>query len=208
MDIAAIAARAPVIPVLTIENRESAVPLARALVKGGLPVLEITLRTDAALGALEAIAAEVPEAVVGAGTVLTATQLEQVQRAGARFAVSPGCTPALASAARSVGLPFLPGVQTVSEAMALAEQGFRLLKFFPADNAGGIAWLKAVAAPLAGLGFCPTGGVTAEAAPAYLALANVVCVGGSWVAPRAAVASGDWAAVERLAVAASALKGR
>jgi 2-dehydro-3-deoxyphosphogluconate aldolase/(4S)-4-hydroxy-2-oxoglutarate aldolase len=208
VDIAAIAARAPVIPVLTIENRESAVPLARALVKGGLPVLEITLRTDAALGALEAIAAEVPEAVVGAGTVLTATQLEQVQRAGARFAVSPGCTPALASAARSVGLPFLPGVQTVSEAMALAEQGFRLLKFFPADNAGGIAWLKAVAAPLAGLGFCPTGGVTAEAAPAYLALANVVCVGGSWVAPRAAVASGDWAAVERLAVAASALKGR
>ncbi len=208
MDIAAIAARAPVIPVLTIENRESAVPLARALVKGGLSVLEITLRTDAALGALEAIAAEVPEAVVGAGTVLTATQLEQVQRAGARFAVSPGCTPALASAARSVGLPFLPGVQTVSEAMALAEQGFRLLKFFPADSAGGIAWLKAVAAPLAGLGFCPTGGVTAEGAPAYLALANVVCVGGSWVTPRAAVASGDWATVERLAVAASALKGR
>jgi 2-dehydro-3-deoxyphosphogluconate aldolase/(4S)-4-hydroxy-2-oxoglutarate aldolase len=208
VDIAAIAARAPVIPVLTIENRESAVPLARALVKGGLSVLEITLRTDAALGALEAIAAEVPEAVVGAGTVLTATQLEQVQRAGARFAVSPGCTPALASAARSVGLPFLPGVQTVSEAMALAEQGFRLLKFFPADSAGGIAWLKAVAAPLAGLGFCPTGGVTAEGAPAYLALANVVCVGGSWVTPRAAVASGDWATVERLAVAASALKGR
>lgn len=208
MDIAAIAARAPVIPVLTIENRGRAVPLARALVKGGLSVLEITLRTDAALGALEAIVAEVPEAVVGAGTVLNAAQMEQVQRAGARFAVSPGCTPALASAARSVGLPFLPGVQTVSEAMALAEQGFRLLKFFPADNAGGIAWLKAVAAPLAGLGFCPTGGVTAEGAPAYLALANVVCVGGSWVTPRAAVASGDWATVERLAVAASALKGR
>lgn len=208
MDIAAIAARAPVIPVLTIESREAALPLARALVKGGLPVLEITLRTGVALDALKAIAAEVPDAMVGAGTVLDAAQLEQVQRAGARFAVSPGCTPALAAAARAAGLPFLPGVQTVSEAMALAEQGFRVLKFFPADSAGGVAWLKAVAAPLAGIGFCPTGGVSAETAPAYLALANVVCVGGSWVAPRAAVASGDWATVERLAAAASALKGR
>lgn len=208
MDIAAIAARAPVIPVLTIESRETAIPLARALVKGGLPVLEITLRTGAALDALKAIAAEVPDAVVGAGTVLDAAQLEQVQRAGARFAVSPGCTPALAAAARSAGLPFLPGVQTVSEAMTFADHGFRLLKFFPADSAGGIAWLKAVAAPLAGLGFCPTGGITAETAPAYLALANVACVGGSWVAPRAAVASGDWATVERLAAAASTLKGR
>ncbi len=208
MDIAAIAALAPVIPVLTIESRESAVPLARALVKGGLPVLEITLRTGVALEALRAIAAEVPEAVVGAGTVLNPTQLAEVQRAGARFVVSPGCTPALAAAAQASGMPFLPGVQTVSEAMVLAEQGFRLLKFFPADIAGGVGWLKAVSAPLAGLRFCPTGGIGADTAPAYLALANVACVGGSWVAPKATVAAGDWAAVERLAAAASTLKGR
>lgn len=208
MDIAAIAARAPVIPVLTIESRESAVPLARALVRGGLPVLEITLRTGVALEALRAIAAEVPEAVVGAGTVLKASQLADAQGAGARFVVTPGCTPALAAAAQASGVPFLPGVQTVSEAMALAEQGFRLLKFFPADIAGGVGWLKAVAAPLADLRFCPTGGIGPETAPAYLALANVACVGGSWVAPKAAVASGDWVTVERLAAAASSLKGR
>lgn len=208
MNIAAIAAVAPVIPVLTIERAETAVPLARALVKGGLPVLEITLRTEAALEALRAIVAEVPEAIVGAGTVLNPAQLEQVQRAGARFAVSPGCTAALAAAARSSGLPFLPGVQTVSEAMKLADQGFQLLKFFPADAAGGMTWLQAVGAPLAGLSFCPTGGITAGTAPSYLALANVACVGGSWVAPRVAVATGDWQSVERLAAAASTLKGR
>lgn len=208
MNIAAIAALAPVIPVLTIERAETAVPLARALVKGGLPVLEITLRTDAALEALRAIVAEVPDAVVGAGTVLNAAQLEQVQRAGARFAVSPGCTAALAAAARSSGLPFLPGIQTVSEAMALADQGFQLLKFFPADAAGGVTWLKAAGAPLAGLSFCPTGGVSADTAPSYLALANVACVGGSWVAPRDAVATGDWQRVERLAATASTLKRR
>lgn len=208
MNIAAIAAVAPVIPVLTIETAETAVPLARALVKGGLPVLEITLRTEAALEALRAIVAEVPEAIVGAGTVLNAAQLEQVQRAGARFAVSPGCTAALAAAARSSGLPFLPGIQTVSEAMALAEQGFQLLKLFPADAAGGVTWLKAAGAPLAGLKFCPTGGISAETAPSYLALANVACVGGSWVAPRDAVATGDWQSVEQLAAMASTLKRR
>ena len=208
MNIAAIAAVAPVIPVLTIERAETAVPLARALVKGGLPVLEITLRTEAALEALRAIVAEVPEAIVGAGTVLNPAQLEQVQRAGARFAVSPGCTAAWAAAPRSSGLPFLPGVQTVSEAMKLADQGFQLLKFFPADAAGGMTWLQAVGAPLAGLSFCPTGGITAGTAPSYLALANVACVGGSWVAPRVAVATGDWQSVERLAAAASTLKGR
>jgi 2-dehydro-3-deoxyphosphogluconate aldolase/(4S)-4-hydroxy-2-oxoglutarate aldolase len=208
VNIAAIAALAPVIPVLTFESRETAVPLARALVKGGLPVLEVTLRTEAALDALRAIVAEVPEAIVGAGTVLNPTQLEQVQRAGARFAVSPGCTPSLAAAARSAGLPFLPGIQTVSEAMALADQGFQLLKFFPADAAGGVTWLKAVGAPLAGLSFCPTGGITADTAPSYLALANVACVGGSWVAPRDAIATGDWQSVERLAATASTLKRR
>ncbi|MGQ3300646.1 bifunctional 4-hydroxy-2-oxoglutarate aldolase/2-dehydro-3-deoxy-phosphogluconate aldolase [Reyranella sp.] len=207
-DIAAIAARAPVIPVLTIETPDTAVPLARALVRGGLPVLEITLRTRAALEALRTIVDEVPEAIVGAGTVLNPTQLDQVQQAGARFAVSPGCTDMLARAARSCGLPFLPGVQTVSEAMALAEQGFGILKLFPADAAGGLTWIKAVGAPLSGLRFCPTGGITAETAPAYLALPNVVCVGGSWVAPRVAVATGDWQSVERLAAAASTLKRR
>src|SRR6478735_11543279 len=180
MDIAAIAARAPVIPVLTIERLADAVPLARALVKGGLPVLEITFRTGVALEALAAIVREVPEAVVGAGTVLDEAQLRQAIAAGARFGVSPGCTPALARAVKAAGLPFLPGVQTVSEALALRELGFRLLKFFPADAAGGTTWLKAVAAPLAGLRFCPTGGIGIETAPAYLALTNVACVGGSW----------------------------
>jgi len=206
VDIAAIATRVPVIPVLTIDRVETAVPLAQALVRGGLPVLEVTLRTETALQALERIAREVPDAVVGAGTVLDARQVEQVQRAGARFGVSPGCTTELAAAARAAKLPFLPGVQTISEAMRLADQGFSLLKFFPADTAGGIGWLKAASAPLGGLRFCPTGGIGAETAPAYLALANVVCVGGSWVAPRDAVADGDWGRVERLAAAASKLK--
>jgi 2-dehydro-3-deoxyphosphogluconate aldolase/(4S)-4-hydroxy-2-oxoglutarate aldolase len=206
VDIAAIAALAPVVPVLTIDRVADAVPLARALVKGGLPVLEITLRTAPALEALKAIADEVPDAVVGAGTVLEANQVEQVQRAGARFAVSPGCTATLIAATRAAGLPFLPGVQTVSEAMGLAEQGYRLLKFFPADTAGGLGWLKAVGAPLAGLRFCPTGGVGADTAQAYLSLANVACVGGSWVAPREAVAAQDWSQVERLAAAAAKLK--
>lgn len=206
MDISAIAAVAPVVPVLTIERAADAVPLARAPVKGGLPVLEITLRTGAAPEALKAIAAEVPEAIVGAGTVLKPGQFEQVRQVGARFAVSPGCTPMLVTAARAAGLPFLPGIQTVSEAMGLAEEGFKLVKFFPADAAGGLAWLKAVAAPLAGVRFCPTGGIGAGTAGSYLALSNVACIGGSWVAPREAVAAGDWSTVERLAAAASQFK--
>ncbi len=206
MDISAIAALAPVIPVLTVEQVADAVPLARALVKGGLPVLEITFRTEAALEALAAIARDVPEAVVGAGTVLDEAQVNQAMAAGARFGVSPGCTPALARAVKEAGLPFLPGVQTVSEAMVLRELGFELLKFFPADVAGGTAWLKAAAAPLAGLRFCPTGGIGVGTAPSYLALPNVACIGGSWVAPRDAVAAGDWPRIERLAAAAAALK--
>jgi 2-dehydro-3-deoxyphosphogluconate aldolase/(4S)-4-hydroxy-2-oxoglutarate aldolase len=206
VDISAIAALAPVIPVLTVKRVADAVPLARALVKGGLPVLEITFRTEAALEALAIIAREVPEAVVGAGTVLGETQVRQAMAAGARFGVSPGCTPALATAVKEAGLPFLPGVQTVSEAMALRELGFELLKFFPADVAGGTAWLKAAAAPLAGLRFCPTGGIGVATAPDYLALPNVACVGGSWVAPSDAVAAGDWPRIERLAAAAAALK--
>lgn len=205
-DMSAIVALAPVIPVLTIERVADAVPLARALVRGGLPVLEITLRTGVALEALQAIAGEVPDAFVGAGTVLNARQLDQARQAGARFAVSPGCTPALATAATAAGLPFLPGVQTVSEAMLLAERGFSLLKFFPADIAGGVGWLKAVAAPLAGLRFCPTGGIGAATAPAYLALTNVACIGGSWVAPKDAVVEKDWTRIERLAAAAASLK--
>ena len=205
-DIAAIAARAPVIPVLTIERLADAVPLARALVKGGLPVLEITFRTGVAVEALAAIARAVPEAIVGAGTVLDERQLRQAINAGAQFGVSPGCTAALAQAVTASGLPFLPGVQTVSEALAAREHGFSLLKFFPADTAGGTGWLKAVAAPLAGLRFCPTGGIAFDAAPAYLALANVACVGGSWVAPRDALAAGDWSRIEHLASQAAALK--
>ncbi|WP_421998837.1 bifunctional 4-hydroxy-2-oxoglutarate aldolase/2-dehydro-3-deoxy-phosphogluconate aldolase [Reyranella sp.] len=208
MDIAAIAARAPVIPVLTVERVADAVPLARALVAGGLPVLEVTLRTPAALDVVAAIDAGVPGAIVGAGTVLDAGQAVAARRAGARFGVSPGCTPTLIEATRSAGLSLLPGVQTVSEAMVLAEQGFRLLKFFPAEPSGGIGWLKSVAAPLPGLRFCPTGGISAGTAQAYLSLPNVACVGGSWVAPREAVVSGDWAAIERLAAAASRLNVR
>ncbi len=208
MDIAAIAALAPVIPVLTVETASDAVPLARALVKGGLPVLEITLRTGPALAAIRAVAEEVPEAVVGAGTVLKGDQLLRAQEAGARFIVSPGGTPDLVRAARDAGIAFMPGIQTVSEAMVLAEQGIRLLKFFPAGSAGGLDWLKAVAAPLAGIQFCPTGGVGAGSAPAYLALANVACVGGSWVAPSDAIACRAWSRIEQLAATAAALKRR
>jgi 2-dehydro-3-deoxyphosphogluconate aldolase/(4S)-4-hydroxy-2-oxoglutarate aldolase len=206
MDIGTIAGLAPVIPVLTIDKISDAVPLAQALVKGGLRVLEVTLRTDTALDSIAAIARAVPDAVLGAGTVLDETQLRQAQHAGARFGVSPGCTRALASAARAANFPFLPGVQTVSEAMELAELGFRLLKFFPAGQAGGIGWLKAVGAPLSELRFCPTGGVNAETAPAFLALPNVTCVGGSWVAPKKAVESGDWGQIEKLAAAAARLR--
>ena len=204
----AIATLAPVIPVLTIERAADAVPLARALVKGGLRALEITLRTDAAIAALGAIAREVPDAVPGAGTVLTARQFNSAREAGARFAVSPGCTPELVAAARIARLPYLPGVQTVSEAMVLWQQGFRVLKFFPSDTSGGTGWLKAVAAPLPDLRFCPTGGISVETAQGYLALHNVACVGGSWVSPKDAIAAGDWPRIERLAAAAAGLKRR
>ena len=206
MDMLAIAGSVPVIPVLTIERLADAVPLARALVRGGLPVLEITLRTESALDALKAIATEVPDAVVGAGTVLTSDQLDRAKASGAQFAVSPGCTAGLAAAAVAAKLPFLPGVQTISEAMTLVAQGFRFLKFFPAGAAGGLDWLRSAAAPLAGVLFCPTGGIGADNAAAFLALSNVVCVGGSWVAPRISVAAGDWAEVERLAAAAARVK--
>ena len=206
MDIAAIVALGPVIPVLTIQRQADAIPLAQALIREGLRVLGITLRTGVALEALRAIASEVPDAVVGAGTVLNARQVDQARQAGARFVVSPGCTPGLTTAAEVTGLPFFPGVQTTSEAMMLAERGYSLLKLFPADTSGGPGWLKAVAAPLAGLRFCPTGRIRAETASSYLALPNVACVGGAWMAPREAVAASDWLGIERLAAAAARLK--
>lgn len=190
---------APVMPVVVVQEAESAVPLARALVAGGLPGIEVTLRTPAALEAIERIAAEVPEAVVGAGTVVTPDQARAAAGAGARFLVSPGCTDALASAMADTGLPFLPGVSTVSEAMALLERGVSEMKFFPAEAAGGAAFLKSLTGPLPQVRFCPTGGITADSAPAYLALPNVGCVGGSWLTPADAVASGDWERITGLA---------
>jgi 2-dehydro-3-deoxyphosphogluconate aldolase/(4S)-4-hydroxy-2-oxoglutarate aldolase len=196
---------APVVPVLTVEDRASAVPLARALVDGGLTALEITLRTAAGLDCIRAIAAEVAGAHVGAGTVLDARQLDDAVRAGARFLVSPGATPALIEAASECPVPYLPGVATAGEAMTLAERGYRFLKFFPAEPAGGVPYLKALAAPLPGIRFCPTGGIAANNASAYLALPNVVCVGGSWVAPADAVAAADWRRVTSLAQAAAGL---
>ena len=193
---------APVVPVLTIEDEAHAVPLGRALVAGGLPMLEVTLRTPAALGAIRRIAAEVEGAVVGAGTVLSASDLERAVQAGARFAVSPG----LPDGARQEGpVPLLPGVATATEVMRALEAGFRFLKFFPAVPAGGLAMLKAFGPVFAQARFCPTGGITAENAPEFLALPNVVCVGGSWVAPAAALRAGDWGRVTELARGAKLL---
>ncbi len=206
LDLPAVARTVSVIPVLTITDATQAVPLARALVAGGLPVLEVTLRTEAAIEAIRQIAAEVPKAIVGAGTVLQPSQVGRVLGAGGMFGVSPGSSEAVLTAASKEGLPFLPGIQTVSEALLLAEKGFQLLKFFPAGAAGGLDWLKAVQGPLPELSFCPTGDIGAGTAGDYLALANVACVGGSWVAPREAQAKGDWERIERLARAAAALK--
>lgn len=201
-----ILAAAPVVPVLTIEDRQTAVPLARALVAGGLTALEVTLRTAAGLDCIRAIAGEVEGANVGAGTVLDPTQLRDAVTAGARFLVSPGASPKLVAAAKDVDVPFLPGIATAGEAMTLAEDGFRMLKFFPAEPAGGIAYLKALAAPLPMIRFCPTGGIGPKNAADYLALQNVICVGGSWVAPAEAVAQGNWTRVTALAREAAALK--
>ncbi len=194
-----------VIPVLTIADAASAAPLARALVAGGLKVLEITLRTGAALAAVRAIAREVPEALVGVGTLTAAAEIEPAIAAGARYLVSPGTPPALADALARANVPALPGCATVSEAMALAARGFPVLKFFPAEASGGVAWLEAVAAPLPDIRFCPTGGINAGNAGNYLALENVVAVGGSWVAPKDALAAKDFGRIERLARAAALL---
>lgn len=208
LSVEAVCTRAPVIPVVVIDDPAAAVPLARALVKGGLPVIEVTLRTPAAAAAIAAIAKSVPDALVGAGTVLTAEDLAEAARAGARFGVSPGATPGLVDAVARSGIPFLPGAATASEVMALLERGFRLQKLFPAESVGGIGALKALAGPLPQVRFCPTGGVGAANADQYLALANVVCVGGSWVAPADAIRAGDFARIERLAAAAARLPRR
>ena len=198
--------RRPVIPVLTIERVADAVPLARALVEGGLDVLEVTLRTGAALDAIAAIRTAVPSALVGAGTVNDEPAFAAAVAAGARFVVSPGATPALLEAAADSALPWLPGAATVSEVMVLADAGFGVQKLFPAEPLGGPAFLDAIRGPVPEVTFCPTGGVNGANATRYLACANVACVGGSWVAPRAALAAGDWAAVTAAARVASALE--
>ena len=201
----AVLTRAPVVPVLIIDRLEDAVPLGTALVNGGLPALEVTMRTPVALEAIRAMSA-IPGAIVGAGTVLDAEQARAAVAAGARFLVSPGSTTELIDAAIALGVPILPGVATASEAMVARDKKLRLLKFFPAGPAGGPNYLKALASPLQEIQFCPTGGVSLDNAGDYLKLANVVCVGGSWVAPVDAVKAGDWARIERLAREAAALK--
>lgn len=197
----------PVVPVLIVEDAKTAVPLARALVAGGLKAIEITLRTDAALEAVRLVAQEVEGAVVGAGTILNAAHYAAAVDAGSQFIVSPGTTQELLDVARKSDIPLLPGAATASEVMALREEGYKVLKFFPAEQAGGAAYLKALSSPLAGTLFCPTGGISLMNAMDYLSLPNVVCVGGSWVAPKELVSAGDWAGITKLASEASALKG-
>ncbi|MET7457367.1 bifunctional 4-hydroxy-2-oxoglutarate aldolase/2-dehydro-3-deoxy-phosphogluconate aldolase [Streptomyces sp. NPDC005574] len=196
---------APVVPVVVVEDAATAVPLARALVAGGLRAIEVTLRTPAALDAIRAISGAVPDAVVGAGTLLTPAQVTESVAAGARFLVSPGWTDVLLTAMRASGVPYLPGVSTASEVVALLERGVREMKFFPAEAAGGTAYLRSLSGPLPQARFCPTGGIGPGNAPDYLALPNVGCVGGTWMLPDDAIAAGDWARVERLARAAAAL---
>ena len=202
---AAIMTLAPVIPVLTVASVEDGVAQAKALAAGGLYAIEVTLRTPSALAAIRAIAKSVPDAVVGAGTIVSAEQIEEAVAAGAKFLVSPGSPPALAKAAAQSPVPFLPGCATASEAMALRELGFRALKLFPAEAAGGVRLLASLAAPLPDLRFCPTGGIDFEKASTYLKLPNVACVGGSWMLPADALATGDYGKVETLAADAAKL---
>ncbi|GAA3066042.1 bifunctional 4-hydroxy-2-oxoglutarate aldolase/2-dehydro-3-deoxy-phosphogluconate aldolase [Streptomyces glomeratus] len=197
---------APVVPVVVVTDAADAVPLARALVAGGLPAIEVTLRTPAGLEAIRAIAAEVEGSVVGAGTVLTPAQVGECVAAGARFLVSPGWTDALLTAMQASGVPFLPGVSTASEVVALLERGVTEMKFFPAQAAGGTAFLRSLAGPLPRARFCPTGGIGPVNAPEYLALPNVVCVGGTWMVPQDAIEARGWARIEGLAREAAALR--
>jgi 2-dehydro-3-deoxyphosphogluconate aldolase/(4S)-4-hydroxy-2-oxoglutarate aldolase len=199
---------APVIPVIVLNDVAHAVPMARALVAGGIRMLEVTLRTSQALACIEAIAKEVPEAIVGAGTVRNAADAKASANAGAKFAVSPGYTPSVGQACRDEGLSLLPGVATGSEIMMAQEDGYTELKFFPAMQAGGPAMLKAWSGPFFDVRFCPTGGVTAQNASEFLSLSNVACVGGSWLVPAEALAKGDWARIEMLAREACQLKLR
>lgn len=196
----------PVMPVMVINNLEQAVPLARALVEGGLKVLEITLRTPVALDAIRRIKAEVPGAIVGAGTIINVKTLHAAIDAGAEFIVSPGVTDNLLDAALETSVPLLPGVITPSEVMRLLDKGITAMKFFPAEAAGGIPMLKSIGGPLPQVTFCPTGGVNPKNAPEYLALSNVACVGGSWMAPADLVDAGDWTEITRRAAVAAALK--
>ena len=196
----------PVIPVIVLDRVEDAVPLARALVAGGVRVLEVTLRTPVALACIEAIARNVPDAIVGAGTIRTAADARAARDAGSVFGVSPGYTAAVGAACRDAGLPLLPGVASASEVMSAMADGLRFLKFFPATAAGGLPMLKALAGPFPDVVFCPTGGITPETAPQFLALPNVKVCGGSWLTPAAAVAAGDWGRITALARAASALR--
>ncbi len=196
----------PVMPVMVINHVEHAVPLANALVSGGLKVLEITLRTPVALECIRRIKAEVPDAIVGAGTIINTQTLHQAIDAGAEFIVSPGITPSLLDASLTCGVPVLPGVVTPSEVMRLFEKGITSLKFFPAEAAGGIPMLKSIGGPLPQITFCPTGGVNPKNAPEYLALNNVSCVGGSWMAPADLVDAENWTEITRRATEAAALK--
>lgn len=197
---------APVVPVMVVERIEDAVPLAQALYNGGLKVLEITLRTPCALDAISAMVEALPEdAVIGAGTIITPDDLEKAVKAGSKFLVSPGTTPALIEAAKSSSVPLLPGVATPTEAMNLLVQGFSSLKFFPAEAAGGVAMLKSIGGPLPQITFCPTGGIDLAKAPSYLALPNVACVGGTWMAPKELMKAGRWDEIERLAREAASL---
>ena len=199
-----ICALAPIVPVLVVDDVAHARPLAEALVAGGLPALEVTLRTPAALDAIRAMA-NVPGGVVGAGTLVTPEDVRAAKEAGAQFGVSPGATDALIAACEAEGLPLLPGAATASEAMALLEKGYDMLKFFPAEASGGAPALKAIGAPLPQITFCPTGGVSPSNALDYLSLSNVVCAGGSWVAPKQMVQNGDWSGIETLAREAASL---
>ena len=198
----------PVMPVLLIDKVSDAVPLARALAKGGLPAIEITMRTNDALEAIRRVAGEVEECIVGAGTILNPKHFEQAERAGSKFIVSPGCTADLRKAAADSDVPLLPGAITPSEVMEMLDAGYSVLKFFPAEQAGGAAFLKSLSSPISGAIFCPTGGITENNANDYLSLPNVVCVGGSWVAPKAAVEAGDWARIEALAAGAVRLAAK
>jgi 2-dehydro-3-deoxyphosphogluconate aldolase/(4S)-4-hydroxy-2-oxoglutarate aldolase len=198
----------PVIPVVTIDDPRHAVPVAKALADGGIRVIELTLRTGSALTSLKLIANEVPDILVGAGTVLTAAQADAAVSAGAQFLVSPGVTPSLLDHLLTLGLPVLPGVATVGEVMAVQERGLAAMKFFPAGPAGGPAYLAAIGAPIPNVQFCPTGGVSLASAPDYLKLPNVPCVGGSWLTPRSAVEGNDWSQITALARQATELLGR